>query len=221
MFNYSKVELSKHMENVLNKGLNFCPLPPKPDTTQLLTDLKRFERIMVWKEFHSGKENDKDRQTPLFKSKKTNFPKNHPTPKGLKEYIGAVKSDLLNPYNRNKVVNNLTEDETDAINHINKLQKERQITVKKCDKGAGIIVLDFEEYMKASREHLNSETPAGEKCYEKVDERRLLEASSKVNAAVEEGKERGILSKDEYTAMKVTEDKPGRFYGMFKVHKKT
>ena len=79
---------------------------------------------MVWKEYHSGKENDEDRQTPLFKSKKTNFPKNHPTPKGLKEYIGAVKSDLLNPYNRNKVVNNLTEDETDAINHINKLQKE-------------------------------------------------------------------------------------------------
>ena len=50
-FDYSSIKLLKDMENVLNKGLNFAILPLKLDLTQVLTDFKRFERTMIWKEF--------------------------------------------------------------------------------------------------------------------------------------------------------------------------
>ena len=38
-----------------------------------------------------------------------------------------------------------------------KLQRDRKITIKPCDKGAGTIILDFEEYMKACESHLKSQ----------------------------------------------------------------
>ena len=44
----------------------------------------------------------------MFKTNKTNFPKNHTIPEGLKIMIGAVKSEIVDPMNRNKVPSNLT-----------------------------------------------------------------------------------------------------------------
>ena len=38
-----------------------------------------------------------------------------------------------------------------------KLQKDRRIVIKPCDKGAGIIILDFQEYISACKKHLDSE----------------------------------------------------------------
>ena len=63
------------MQEVLNLGLNFTIMPKKLDITQVLSDFKRFERNMLWKEFFYGKENNDQYKPPLFKSKKTNLPK--------------------------------------------------------------------------------------------------------------------------------------------------
>jgi hypothetical protein len=37
-----------------------------------------------------------------------------------------------------------------------RLQKERGITIKACDKGSGLIILDFNEYLRACYVHLSS-----------------------------------------------------------------
>ena len=54
---------------------------------------------------------------------------------------------------RQKVKSNITEEEKEALKELIRLQKERQIVIKPCDKGAGIIVLDFSEYMRACLEN--------------------------------------------------------------------
>jgi len=81
VFNYSSIKLTQTMEKVLNRGLNFAILPFKLDLTQVLTDFKRFERTMIWKEFWFGRETDEQAKKPIFKSKKNNLPRNYKTPK--------------------------------------------------------------------------------------------------------------------------------------------
>ena len=104
---------------------------------------------MIWKEFWMNRTQEQTYKPPIFKSRKTNFPKNHKSPNGLKTYLGAVKSEIMDPHNRVKVKCNLPEDEIEALMELVKLQKERKITIKQCDKGAGIIVLNFVDYIQA------------------------------------------------------------------------
>lgn len=94
-----------------------------------------------------------NKQKPIFKSKKTNLPKNNKTPNALKTYINSIKSEII--YNKNgyNVKCNLPDEELKAIKELVKLQKERKIMIKKYDKGAGIIILNFEDYLQACITH--------------------------------------------------------------------
>ena len=214
--------LSEAMESVLNKGLKFVVTPLKLDITQVLTDFRRFERTMAWTEFWFGKECE-SYNPPIFKRKKHNFPKNHKLPRGLQDCLAAIKYKITDPKNRRKVPSNLTYEEKEALNTLVKLQKNREIVIKPCDKGAGIIILNFEDYLKAAQDHLEAETSTGEKYYREVDDNVLKEAKEKIANLVREAFDNELLSKEEFTAMLPPQDElpvPGRFYCTFKVHKK-
>ena len=64
---------------------------------------------------------------------------------------------MMDPRNRNRVDSNLPEDEIKALKELIKLQREPKIVIKACDKGAGIIILNFEDFLKAFCEDLNSD----------------------------------------------------------------
>ena len=217
VFNYSSTVLTEPMLKVLERGLSFSVLPLKLNLTQVLVDFRRFERTMLWKDFWSTQQCEVQ-DKPIFKIRKSNFPKNHKTPNGLKTYLSSCKSEILDPKNRNKAEPNLPKDELNAIKELIQLQKERIITIKPCDKGAGIIVLNFEEYSKAATEHLNSKHE-NENYYEKVDHWRLMEAQRKINDVLDEALEENIISKQYYNEMKTEDKTAGKFYCTFKVHK--
>jgi hypothetical protein len=107
VFNYSKVELAQPMRNLLNRGFNFSILPLKLDLTQVLVDFKRFERSIIWHEFFHRTENDGDFKGRIFKSSKSNLPKNYKSPEGLKTYLSSIKSEIMDHRNRNNVECNL------------------------------------------------------------------------------------------------------------------
>ena len=211
------------MEKVLNRGLKFCILPLKLDITQVLVDYRRFERTMIWHEFWYGRNTDDDYIPPIFKATQTNLPKNHKVPNGLKTFLGAVKSEILDPKNRNEAKCNLPKDEFEALLKLIQLQKECKIMIKPCDKGAGIIILDYEEYIKACYKHLNAKiigkNGEEENYYTKVDSNSLDLAKTKIKFIIEEGLDNEILSKPEYEAMTAEDKNPGKFYCTFKVHK--
>ena len=138
------------MDKVLNRGLNFSILPLKLDTTQVFVDFKKFERSVIWHEFWHGSEQQEDNRTiPIFKLQKTNMPKNYSVPEDLKIFLKSIKSELQDPRNRNRETCNLPLDKLNALKDIIQLQKERQIVVRACDKGAGIMILNFNDYLKA------------------------------------------------------------------------
>ena len=157
----------------------------------------------------------------MFKAKKHNFPRNYKSPKGLQNYLAAVQSDLMDPKNRNKVESNLKEEEKEALRVFINLQRDKQIVINPCDKGAGIIILDFDEYMRACMEHLEAKTVTGEKYYKKVGDNVMKEAKIIITNIVKEAYDNDIISKPEYSAMLPPEEEdpvPGRFYCTFKVH---
>ena len=98
------------------------------------------------------------------------------------------------------------------------MQKERQITIKPCDKGAGIIILNFTDYTKACYEH--SESKQNETLYySKVGDAKLEDAKKAIQHLIEEGLGNNYLTTSEFQAMKHEGKGPSRFYCNFKVHK--
>ena len=183
------------MESVLNKGLKFAVLPLKLDITQILTDFRRFERTMLWKEFWFGKDSEEDYAPPMFKKRKLNFPRNHTAPRGLRNCLAAVKSELADPKNRHRVTSNIKEDKKEALHKLVKLQKERQTVIKPCDKGIGMIILNFHEYLRAALDHLEATTATGEKYYKKVNDSVLKEAKHKITTIVQEAYDNKLYQK--------------------------
>ena len=212
------------MTNLLNRGFNFSILPLKLDLTQVLVDFKRFERSVIWHEYFYGTEIECETRGKIFKSTKTNLPKNYKSPDGLKTYLGSVKSEILDHRNRNNVSCNLPQEEIQALKDLIKLQKEKVIVIKPCDKGAGIIILDYPVYMRACYEHLSSEKRIGDegtkKYYSRVEKIELERSKSKIRNLVQEGLDNEILNQEEYNAMLSDEKEAAKFYCTFKVHKK-
>ena len=69
--------------------------------------------------------------------------------------MGAVKSELTDPLNRNPAKCNLPTHQLAALKELIQLQKAKQIIIKRCDKGAGIIILDYDDYISACNRHLS------------------------------------------------------------------
>ena len=55
--------------------------------TQIHVDLKRFKSTLIWQEFWYGREEQGNIEEPIFKEQKTNMPKNHSVPEGLKIFL--------------------------------------------------------------------------------------------------------------------------------------
>jgi hypothetical protein len=220
VFNYSSLHLTESMDQVLNRGFNFSILPQKIDTTQIEVDLKKFKRSVLWQEFHFGSDEQKFvPEKPFFKQQKSNMPRNHNTPDDLRMFLHAIESELLDPRNRNKEDINLPIEEQEALRELIKLQKDRKIVIKPCDKGAGIIILVFKDYLKVCYEHLASKKINGQPYYEEVDQFGTDRAKAKIEAALKEGFENKYISEEEFAAMCPNDKNPGKFYCNFKVHK--
>ena len=178
---------------------------------------------MIWKEFWYGRNTEETYKPPIFKVPKTNLPKNHKTHNGLKTYLGAIKSEIMDHQNRNKVKSNLPEDEIEALKELIVLQKDHKIMIKQCDKGAGIMILNFQDYIEACDKHVEAkqcDIDGNEKAYYKpVDEDTFIEAKHKIRQFIEEGLDNEIITKQEYEARCPESKQLSKFYCNFKVHK--
>ena len=121
-----------------------------------ISNFNRFTRAAVLQEYWYGKEKDDNYQKSIFKTKKNNLPKNHSTPAGLKTFLSSMKSEIMDPKHQNEAKCNLPKEEVLALKELITLQREREIIIKPCAKGAGILILDFKKYMKVCYEHLLS-----------------------------------------------------------------
>ena len=137
--------------------------------------------------------------------------------------MGAVKSELNDPKNRNKAGCNIPKELIVALKELIKLQKDKTIIIKKCDKGAGIIILDNEEYIRATNAHLNSRITNEDKStspyYTKVDEPEILKVKTNLKNILLGAFDNRLITKGELEAMDPEGKNVSKFYLTFKVHK--
>ena len=74
---------------------------------------------------------------PIFKTDKSNLPKNFSTKKELRVFLNSINSKLNVPQNRYDETCNFPVEKLNYLKEIIALQRERKIVVKACDKGAG------------------------------------------------------------------------------------
>ena len=130
-----------------------------------------------------------------------------------------MKSDISDPRNRNTSHCNLPENEMQALKELKKLQRDRQIIIKPCDKGAGIIILPFDEYLRSCYEHLMSEQSLGKPYYSQVHDIALDKLKVNLTNVINEALEQNIITSHEYAGMNPEGKGAGRFYCNYKVHK--
>ena len=75
--------------------------------------------------------------------------------------------------NRNQEQCNLPKEEVLALKELIRLQRERVIIIKPYDKGAGIMVLNFKDYMSSCYEHLLSKHNDIQFYYKRVEDIEL------------------------------------------------
>ena len=120
---------------------------------------------------------------------------------------------------------NIPAEELAGLKELIKLQRERIITIKPCDKGAGIIILSFDAYMESCYKHLNSvqkqDDGTYKRYYQSVDDPKMIdEVKGKINNILQEAHANKIISDDEKEAMEAKSDQGvGKFYTLYKVHK--
>ena len=187
------------MHRLLNRALNFAVLPRKLDITQILVDFNRFARSAIWQEYWHERESENPLNKQIFKKKNNNLPKNHTTPAGLKTFLNSIKSEIMDPRNRDEAKYNLEPDELEALTKLIQLQRERKIIIKAADKGAGIVIVNFEDYMKSCYNHLLTSLPnqnseeAPKMSYSPVNEFALEDAKTKIIEVLDEALEAKII----------------------------
>ena len=83
------------------------------------------------------------------------------------------------------------------------------------------MILNFKDYLKSCYEHLFSMQPMQDKVYyEKVEEMAIVKAKKEIDMLIQEALANNYITTDEASAMNPYEKGPGKFYGLFKVHKK-
>ena len=106
----------------------------------------------------------------------------------------------------------------EALKDLINLQKTRQIVIKPCDKGAGIIICNYDDYVSSCKKDLKEKSPNNEPTYSKITEKDLNTAKSQITDTLNSAHKAQQISNHELKEMLPTDKKAGKFYHIFKVH---
>ena len=226
--NFSDFELSAPMISLLNRGPSFVPTPKNLNISQIMAELERYKRSMLWSEYFFEKEEDEEivtnvtKATNVFKRIKTDLPKSS-IPNSLNTYLGAVRSDILGSSRKPSSVNdNLSAGEREAMQDLAKAQADGIIQIKPIDKGGGVAIMNLSDYLIEVFDQINAtftnEDNTISPFYEKVDKNTLDKQTEDVQKMIQKGWELELISPNDKEFMKPS-GKANRFYLLPKVHK--
>lgn len=172
--NLSKVILTDNEILVLSKNLKFVPTPNPPTTRDLMRDFDDLAKRMRTKLWVS-ENNIRQKFDPFVdrKRKRTNTPSDNIS---LENYLTATKIELANMHNsKQRSKQEMLKSALHNIHHnkrfrkrlngnftynlktaLTKLRRNKNIIVKKSDKGNCTVVIDREQYVKEGMRQLNS-----------------------------------------------------------------
>ena len=233
----SVVNLSNHTVppeclQTLNYGLSFCPTPKAADNAALLEAIENFFRKLKLKvHFFQASENAPNASqlnttdtavdssaaaVPPDALRRLNIRSNW-TPDvqdtSLALFMSTVRKSLqLRADDHHDINNNITDAQRRAISD---LQSNRDITIKKADKGNSIVILNTIDYLYEAQLQLSNRT-----FYEPQFTNLTSEHENKVNALVEDWHRADLIDNKVKYFLTARRCKTAKFYLLPKIHKK-
>ena len=221
--NCSTFPLSPAQDKLLTRGLNFVPSPKAVNKSLMAARWQRFVRVVRWKEFWHGKVEGEATAGPkkIFKRVKSNLPP-YPPPRHLRTFLQAACDDVfLAPLN--SMHPNLPAEEVEAMQELRDAQKRGEYKILPNDKSGGVTVVDLSDYKLVVEEQLaatyTGEDGLPQPYYRRTCHQHLVNLRAKAEELVQEGVEAGFIHPEDAKEMVPDEAKPGRYYGLAKVHK--
>ena len=156
--NLSDYPLSKSHISVLEKGITFSPTPGEADIAQIHNDVCAFIRRIKLKTHFYDEDNPNDdsfkKEIPpgLVKFR----PPSNWTPPRVDPHVQLFANNVIKDLSTAKLIqpqqNNLTKEEKTALSD---LKNNRQIIIKKADKGSSIVVMNIKDYIVEAERQLS------------------------------------------------------------------
>ena len=200
---------------MLEKGLDFAPIQRKVNEPELRRDFEEFCRKMRIKWHFRNDLLEDFSQIPAFRSKSAwKPPTRHPN---LEVFLSCVEQELFKDIETPLRYSNLTSEEWRAIRS---LADDRNIVIKKADKGSAVVVWGRNDYVKEAEKELKDT-----KVYKQVDFKKklLCELVDKSNSFFKELKRKGCISEKTlkyFTYEFKNSTNLGTLYLLPKIHKR-
>ena len=146
VINLSKHSFTKKQFKLLNKNLNFCPMPGYYNKKEIKTDIENFERKIKLKSFFELKNQNKSNENnstspdiPNITPKSTwEPPKNH---HNINTFIEALNNDVDELFKHKQTLprNNISQHEK---NITSAFSKREDLVFSKADKGGATVILE-------------------------------------------------------------------------------
>jgi excinuclease UvrABC helicase subunit UvrB len=88
------------------------------------------------------------------------------------------------------------------------LQRKCKIVIKPCDKGAGIIIMDYDKYIISCQKELTRETKNGKNYYNKISNNLLQQAKKDIDDTLKKALAKNDITKQKYEAICPTDKHP-------------
>lgn len=211
IFNFSKKQLNNTELSLLNKGLNFSLSHFPPNKDHIEQSFNKFERSLQLQFYFADVDStNQNLVTPIpFNENKDWWP---PTRnRKIKQYVEKLKQTYFNKLNKKRFYN-LTQQEIKALNL---LKKDNNIIIKKCDKNAGIAIMDKEEYIQKCYSMLEDTN-----VYTQIFEDDLYKAKEECDKFLLGLLNFNYINTNQFNTLTLFKPKVPIFYGIPKVHKK-
>ena len=205
MVNLSSKPLSRDTVNLLSKGLGYAPVPAPPDRSNLSEDLLALaRRLRIAYRFRNSR---RPGNKHPFKPKSQWIPPK--ANKMLEDYIEATIAEEPEEITPKP---NLSKNETRILQE---LGKNRDLVIKKADKGSCIVVQDRSTYISEGSSHL-----ADASTYKPLDSDPTASIAKNIGELVNSMKELGYLDTYTHAYMLPPEKvRTQRMYFLKKLHK--
>ena len=150
VFNLSRKVLTDTEIRILEKGLDFAPIQNKINEPELRTDFEEFCRRMRTRSHFRNKPTPEFSETPVFSLKSTwKRPMGHPN---VEVFLSQVEQEIFKEVQSPLGYPNLSKGEWKAVRS---LANDRNIVIKKADKGSCVVIWDRSDYIMEAEKQLN------------------------------------------------------------------
>jgi len=206
--NLSSKKLGQSEVNLLAKGLNFVPKPPKPTQEEVQSAISQFSRRLKLTQFFH---NSKPRSPKPFVYKSGWSPDDQLIPEDILKEIETLEKET----SKIKLQNgppNLSKQEKLAIKS---LKADKDIIIKPADKGSATVIMDKSEYVMEANRQLSNTLH-----YKKLSQPVFPQISNRVDEIIGNLHKQKKLNKKQVEYLSVpTTPRNRQFYLIPKIHK--